>query len=268
MRRIYLVVVRYVMMATMTINPVNKIIGISANTIISKIGICILFAGALLISGSCTGMKNNVEISKTIVNLPSCDPGDVSAWINQTALRRQELDNDYDQLNASNPDSFDDYIPYANRAEYRYNQQISQSTPSCLSDVQELVAEEAWLFWKMLDEASAGNSYKAQEHGGSLVAIAGRVDEAMILAIEHTQPQINKQNTNSTSGTNRLSDPTQTTSPGEIDQASIPTISSNTTVLFFDDFENEEFTDKFWNIDEGSWRVSNGRYQCYKNGKS
>jgi hypothetical protein len=56
---------------------------------------------------------------------------------------------------------------------------LSQKTPTCLANVQELSLEELRLFWKGLEAAANGDGNSLNDHFSRLVEISSQVDEAM-----------------------------------------------------------------------------------------
>jgi hypothetical protein len=108
-----------------------------------------------------------------------CDATEVNTWIDQTVPRLNAIDSDMEYLNSYPPNSFDDYIPYAESARQRYNAQLSQRTPACLEGVQEIALEELRLFWKGLEAAANGDGDAVNDYFSRLVEISSQVDQAI-----------------------------------------------------------------------------------------
>jgi len=225
------------------------------------LNIAFVLVSISLLSNSCTNPTN--KTTTTTNDKQTCDPSEVQQWLSQTSYQRQMLDDDFDQMNASNPDSFDDYVPYAERAKARYYSILYQSPPSCLDDIKELVLEEAHLFWKGLEATSNGNTKSAVEHMGRLVVISSQVDEAMIKAIAFTKPESLDE-----SSTEYIQVPTN----DPIDVINTPHVTDSLEMLenqlFWDDFEDEQFSKSRWSTLGGKWEIINGKYICLEGGKS
>ena len=70
--------------------------------------------------------------------ISGCNSTDVKFWIDQTVPRLNAIDYDLEFLNAYPPSSYDGYISYAESARQKYYAQLSQKTPACLANTQEL----------------------------------------------------------------------------------------------------------------------------------
>jgi len=109
--------------------------------------------------------------------ISGCNSADVNFWIDQTVPRLNAIDSDLEFLNAYPPSSYDGYISYAESARQKYYAQLSQKTPACLANVQELALEELRLFWKGLEAASNGDRNALIDYFSRLVEMSSQVDQ-------------------------------------------------------------------------------------------
>jgi hypothetical protein len=108
----------------------------------------------------------------------NCDDAEVHAWIEQSALRRNAIDSNIELLNSFPPTSYDDYIPYGEKAKQIYYAQLSQKTPLCLQDIHEITVEEFRLYWKGLEAAANGDGNTLNENFSRLMELQKQVDLA------------------------------------------------------------------------------------------
>ncbi len=176
----------------------NRILGMTLSqvTILSVLGCLALSVfGVLagLVLSNTNPLSNNqpvapiskpTQVPPTSTPRPSkqvsgCNKADVDTWIDQSVPRLNAIDSDMEYLNSYPPTNFDDYRPYAESAKQRYYAQLSQRTPSCLEDVQEIALEELRLFWKGLEAAANGDGDAVRDYFSRLEEISSQVDQAI-----------------------------------------------------------------------------------------
>jgi len=130
----------------------------------------LLIALLALISSGCA----YAYAARTLVE---CGGEQSLAWAEGMGSRLEELEADQraaDAVLQANTylelDYPDDLIwlrhelqPYATRAEARYRQQISQTAPVCLREMQELMAEVFYTDWKIYEAVQHGDEERATE---------------------------------------------------------------------------------------------------------
>ena len=93
----------------------------------------------------------------TNTTIPSCDKPTVSAWINGLEARQNELNSDMDIVLIVQSPNPDDYISLAIRAKARYDTQILEQTPECLSSLQTLMTDAFYYFWQGMVSITRGD---------------------------------------------------------------------------------------------------------------
>jgi hypothetical protein len=129
-----------------------------------------LLAFLSLVSGGC-------RVYYALRNVIECGGAQGEAWPEGTLARFEELEADQRAASAALESSTylaldypDDLIwlrqelqPYVSRAEARHRQQIAQTAPACLSEMQALMVDVFYYDWKKYEAFQHGDTDRAAE---------------------------------------------------------------------------------------------------------